>query len=133
VLPAEDSAEYSDTEHPLGAYDEAMSARRLQSALTRQLSRIAITPTEPEPIARPGAHSSLSAPPKLDRSSVEAQVVDISGTSPTAARAFGKKRGAQEPPSEPDSPTSPGRKVRKVFSRRSEGSRHAEMGSSAPW
>ena len=146
----DDSAEYSDTEHELGAYDEVMSAHRLRSALTRDLARISLggdraaaLDREPSPAVVANepreAVKAWSAPPKFDRSSVEAQEVGVSGSAATAARAIGQKRSAEsrDGPASPSSPSSPGKKIRNALRRmmpgRSDDNSDELLGKSAPW
>ena len=143
----EDSAEYSDTEHELGAYDEVMSAQRLRSALTRDLARISLggdhapaLDREPSPpvVARAPRDSvrAWSAPSKLDRSSVEAQEVGVGDSAATAARAIGQKRSAESRDG-PAPPSSPGKKIRNALRRmmpgRGDDKADDLLGKSAPW
>jgi hypothetical protein len=135
----EDSAEFSDTEHPLGAYDEEVSARRLRSTLARQLGHLSIgQQAEAMPATRHpseiGPRAIRTAPPRLNSDSVEAQLDDTGDVFASAAMAIGKKRGAQDPSeAESDAPMSPGKKLRKFFTRRVARQGDDILGTSAPW
>ena len=140
----DESAEHSDTEHELGAYDEVMSAHRLRSALTCDLARISLGGDRPQspPVVAHELRDSVkawSAPSKLDRSSVEAQEVGVGDSAATAARAIGQKRSAEsrDGPAGPSSPSSPGKKIRNALRRlmpgRGDEKADTPLGTSAPW